>query len=263
MQMQLKPNKAVCKAEAQRIWRRYGFNSPNDLVLEDLAMTLGILVRDDRLDSAVARLVRDGDRALVRVSDRIQEPGRRRFAIAHEIGHWLLHRKQSQLLACTNEDMLAAYGSSPFEVEASVFAGALLMPQHLFIERTSGRRPTRDVITDLCEYFDTTLTATAMRYVEASNDYYAFVVSERNKIRWWRASDSFMNLSLWIECGSSVPANSAAAAFFRGETVPSDPQELDLVDWLGELEDIDGDTIIEQAFPMPRYGQVISLLWLP
>src|SRR5688572_13375498 len=115
-----KPNRIRAAAEALRLWKLYGLESPRDLILEDLAMARGILVMDGKLDSAAARLVRSGDSGIARISDRIREPGRRKFAIAHEIGHWELHKKQSHLLACTDEDMLARYGASPLEVEASI-----------------------------------------------------------------------------------------------------------------------------------------------
>ena len=32
-------------------------------------------------------------------------PFRRRFAIAHELGHWFLHEKESQVFVCTAERM--------------------------------------------------------------------------------------------------------------------------------------------------------------
>lgn len=261
--MSPKPNRALAAAEALRLWKLYGFASPKDLVLEDLAMARGILVIDGKLDSAAARLVRSGNTGIARISDRIRESGRRNFAIAHEIGHWELHRKQSHLLACTDEDMLARYGASPLEVEASIFAGSLLMPDHLFTARANGRRPTKPVIEDLCNYFGTTLTSTALRFVETSSDYYIFVLSENNRIRWWRASEAFGEHELWIENKSVVPKNSAAACFFRGEIVPSTPQPIDFNAWIGDMPEIDSDTIIEQAFPLSSYGQVISLLWLP
>ncbi len=258
-----KLNRTLAAAEALKLWRLYGFTSPKQLVIESLAMARGMLVMDGQLDSSAARLVRSGDIGIARISDRIREPGRRKFAIAHEIGHWELHKNQSQLLACTDEDMLARYGASRLEIEASIFACSLLMPEHLVVERAGGRRPTKTVIDDLCSYFGTTLTATALRFAETSNDYYVFVLSENNRIRWWRASDSFGEHELWIDNSTVLPRNSAAACFFRGEAVPTEPQPIDLVAWLNNLPGIDSDTVIEQAFPLPAYGQVISLLWLP
>lgn len=261
--MKQKPNRTLAAAEAQKLWRLYGFTSPKQLVIEDLAMARGILVMDGKLDSSAARLVRSGDTGIARISDRIREPGRRKFAIAHEIGHWELHKNQSQLLACTDDDMLVRYGTSRLEIEASIFAGSLLMPEHLIVERAGGRRPTKTVLDNLCTYFGTTLTATALRFVETANDYYVFVMSENNRIRWWRASDSFGEHELWIDNRTALPRDSAAACFFRGEAVPSEPQPIDLAAWLNDLPGINSDTIIEQAFPLPAYGQVISILWLP
>ena len=107
------------------------------------------------------------------------------------------------------------------------------------------------------------MTATALRYVETTNDYYVLVISERNVIRWWRASDSFGNHELWLDHQTAVPRYSAAAHFFRDEAVPTSPQGLDLTDWLGDLPQIDSDRVIEQAIPIVEYDQVLSMLWLP
>jgi Zn-dependent peptidase ImmA (M78 family) len=258
-----RPSRILSASEANGLWRLYGFGAPKELVLEDLALALGIVVLDGRLDSSLGRLVRSGETGIVRISDRIREPGRRRFVIAHEIGHWQLHKKVSHLLACTDEDMLASYKSSHHEVEASIFAGTLLMPDHLFEQKADDQRPTAPVLKGLAEYFGTSLTATALRFVEMSRDYCVFVISENNKIRWWRASESFGDHELWIENRTAVPRNSAAACFFRGEPVPPRPQRIDLRDWLGDLLSIDGDTVIEQAIPLSGYNQVLSMIWLP
>ena len=77
------------KAEiaASKTLRRFGLRDPRRLVLEDLAMALGVVVIDAPLQGAEARLVRRGEKGLIRVSEDIPELGRRRFAIGHELGH--------------------------------------------------------------------------------------------------------------------------------------------------------------------------------
>jgi hypothetical protein len=257
------PNRVIAAAEAARIWKRFGFQSPQEMVIEDLAMALGIVVMDGPLDSAAARLVRSGDNGLARISDAIKDPARRKFAIAHEIGHWQLHKKKTHLLACTNEDMLASYRSSPLEVEASIFAAALLMPEELFVAETKNNRPNAATIKRLSTHFGCSLTATALRYVETSEDYCVFIISEKGKIRWWRASRSFGDHDLWIENKSAVPSDSSTSAIFRGQPRPDRPQRRSLHDWLGNLPEIDGDTVIEETIPLLEYGQVLTLLWLP
>ena len=126
--MKNRPSPIIPHGKAHDVWKLYGFTSPKELVLEDLAFAMGVLVMEGRLDGAEARLLRKGSRGIMRVKADIPEPGHKRFAIAHELGHWLLHGSVSQVLACTSEDMVAQYKGSEPEIEANYFASALLMP---------------------------------------------------------------------------------------------------------------------------------------
>ena len=67
-----KPSKVMAVGAASQLWKLYRFPSARELVLEDLALALGVLVIEGRLDTADARLVRSGPR--VRVRD-VGEPG--------------------------------------------------------------------------------------------------------------------------------------------------------------------------------------------
>jgi hypothetical protein len=266
--MSLQPNRMIATAEATRIWQLYGFEAVKDLVLGDLALAMGVVVLEGPLDSAVARLIRKGKRGLIRVRSGIPEYGRKRFAVAHELGHWVLHEKLSQLWACTEDDMLAAYKGSPPEVEANSFAAELLMPERLFGQTIEGTRPKAPLISNLASDFQCSLTATAIRYVELSDDYCALVVSENGRVRWWRASTA-MRPHFRLDANSLLPPLSIAATIHRGRVAPVAPQPLDIGVWVQEDDDADGETefhektILEHAIHIERYGQIISLLWLP
>ena len=66
-------------------------------------------------------------------------PGRRRFTIGHELGHYVLHRGNERSLFCRSttvqpeeQDASAPAADLPdIEEEASIFAAALLMPARL------------------------------------------------------------------------------------------------------------------------------------
>lgn len=65
-------------------------------------------------------------------------PGRRRFTIAHEIGHWQLHRDgayEAHARFCRSDEVEAtgdrARKARNIEREANQFAAALLMPEEL------------------------------------------------------------------------------------------------------------------------------------
>lgn len=60
-------------------------------------------------------------------------PTRRRFSLAQELGHFLLHGKNPRVFLDASiiyfRDELAAEGSDKEEIEANTFAAELLMPE--------------------------------------------------------------------------------------------------------------------------------------
>ena len=260
--MSSQASKAVAAAEALRVWSLYGFKTARDLVLEDLAFAMGVLVVSGRLENCDARLLRKGDSGLIRVSDSISEFGQRRFAIAHELGHWELHKHQSQAIACTSEDMVKKYKASAEEVEANYFASSLLMPEPLFGPRCDGRRPSIELVRALADEFQTSLTATAIRLVELSQDYCAVVFSENGKVRWFRASEPFESV-FWQDPGSRLPTGSVAAAASRGATDLGRSERLDISVWVDNAGQLEESQITEQVVRLGQQGIVMSLLWLP
>jgi hypothetical protein len=83
-------------------------------------------------------------------------PGRRRFTIGHEMGHWWMHRTDHGAVFCrssTVEPEDGSAGAHPevplLEQEAQVFAAAMLMPAWLVREHYS---PGCDFF-GLCELF--------------------------------------------------------------------------------------------------------------
>jgi hypothetical protein len=123
--------------------------------VEDIADSyLGLLVRDVD-DLAVAPgapvlavgqslsglLLPDRGEIWVDAREASQWPPRRRFTIAHELGHWQLHRKRPEAVFCRASavdegDQHADPGPErDDEWEANVFAAALLMPAQALREQ--------------------------------------------------------------------------------------------------------------------------------
>ncbi len=247
----------------EQLWHLYSYRDPADLVLEDLSLARKVLVTEDRLDRMDARLIRKGHRGIVRVKRDIPEPARKRFAIAHELGHWELHGDRSQVFACTDDDMIASYKSSAIEGEANCFAAGLLMPGWLFEQRRDGLALSVAVISDLKTYFETSFTATAIRYVELSSDPCAVVVCAGGRIRWWRGSDEFVQ-RFWLETGSKLLPTTVAGRVSAGEAPPTGPDEVDIGAWSekGADDSLDG-VFLEECLTMERYRQTLCLLRMP
>lgn len=92
-----------------------------------------------------------------------QWPGRRRFTIAHELGHWQLHRDVGRGVYCRTGAVEAEVSSErpPLprtEEEANAFAAAVLMPAPLLRAQYVHGEPD---LAALCERFGT--SAAAMR----------------------------------------------------------------------------------------------------
>ncbi len=84
-----------------------------------------------------------------------QWPGRRRFTIAHELGHWRLHRDSERGVFCRSGSIEPEAPQTPAPIpatedEANVFAAAVLMPARLIQDQYV--RCERD-FSRLCETF--------------------------------------------------------------------------------------------------------------
>ncbi len=92
-------------------------------------------------------------------------PGRRRFTICHELGHWVMHRDGEHSVFCRAHDVEESEPDDEtpdIEEEASVFAAALLMPARL-IQREYERD--RD-FHGLCDRFRASGAAMGRRLIE-------------------------------------------------------------------------------------------------
>jgi hypothetical protein len=106
-------------------------------------------------------LLPDAGEIWVNAGEARQWPARRRFTIAHELGHWELHRHASDAVFCraasidaadpeTDPAVPAAPSLPLTEDEANAFGAAVLMPARLLRARYGD--PDRD-FTSLCRAF--------------------------------------------------------------------------------------------------------------
>ncbi|MDQ3647613.1 MAG: ImmA/IrrE family metallo-endopeptidase [Actinomycetota bacterium] len=89
-------------------------------------------------------------------------PGRRRFTISHELGHWCLHRQDGEPVYCRSGvvDPQAERPERPLgEREADAFAAALLMPARLMQRHYERNRD----FGHLCQVFNVSAKAMGRR----------------------------------------------------------------------------------------------------
>lgn len=101
-----------------------------------VARALGITLLERPLDDDLSGLAYvSGDKKIIVVNS-VHSPNRRRFTIAHEIGHHVLHRDYLERgvhvdKAVLKRDPLSAAGKDYNEIAANHFAAELLMPRSL------------------------------------------------------------------------------------------------------------------------------------
>lgn len=132
-----KPKREI-ERESEKVLQRYGLYSlPTDPLL--LAHKLGIDVNNAKFndDSLSALIARRGSTTRIFIAQS-EPPYRKRFSIAHELGHYFLHLQGDGEIADKRIQMYRR-GNDPRpddwdedrvrEIEANRFAAALLMPE--------------------------------------------------------------------------------------------------------------------------------------
>jgi hypothetical protein len=220
-------------------------------------MELGVFTRERILEGSEARLVRRGRNGIIAVNSAIREEGRKRFAIAHELGHFELH-SNSQLVFCSEGDMHVWNDNKSQEVEANSFAATLLMPELFFIKYRKSEPPNMDTVMWLAREFRTTLTSTALRYVQLSIEPCAVVISRDGMIKWYEKSTDF---DFHVKVGQALSHFSYAYGLFKGISAPTKPERVPADSWLagGIAEEAE---IFEHSLLLQSYNVVLSLLWI-
>lgn len=242
---------------------------PLPVPLEDLCAQLDIEeLRSMTTEGFEGGLITDRDRSSGIILYREAFEGRRRFTIAHELGHFLMPShvpdREGQFL-CSRADMMmlkAREGDrrQAMEVEANRFAGLLLMPPPM-VRTRMGRlgEPDLEHIPKLARDFGVSKEAMARTYVQNHDEMIAVVFVKDGKIRLSYKSLGFPFITL--QCNSDVPAGST---FFRGRhqlNVASLMEDCPAELWIDVDRRRRTPAMREQVY-LQRDGFAMMLLWL-
>lgn len=254
--MHREPNIQGARFAAMQLVEDYGINQPEQIDLEAIAFDRSIAVIKGKIDGAEAWLLRTGNTGVIRISTGIQEIGRRRFAIAHELGHWERHCTISDMYLCTTSD-IHAYRGSDAELEANAFAAELLMPRDL-LGLYLKKNVCIDTAKQISEDFQTTLTASALRMVEESPEDSYVVFSHKGHVTWWRRKEH--GSGFWIQAKQAI---SPEAKAWGCVSRPDDPDPMEVVPaeaWFPSDSEARDCEVWEQSVLLGEYDVVLTLL---
>ncbi len=129
-------------------------------------------------------------------SNSVHSKGRIRFTLAHELGHYLLHRREfPDGFSCdtldSSQETQDQYGR--IEREADEFAAHLLMPMYDFCEHLSlSDWPSFDKLSVCATRYGVSLTAAVIHWINHTRLRSVVVVSRDGYILWSRSSKSAM-----------------------------------------------------------------------
>ncbi|MDE0503453.1 MAG: ImmA/IrrE family metallo-endopeptidase [Paracoccaceae bacterium] len=179
-------NDSEIRAKAQELIQRFGIKElPVDPF--SIASNLNISIRPkpcNQEGGIAGALLRSGNDFGILYATNIPNIGYQKFTVAHEIGHFVLDGHMAHLRLSDGDIHYSTPGfhGDKYEREANYFAACLLMPDPLFIQAMSAYDDGMESIKNLAEDCETSLTATAIRYIEETESMSALVVSEKDRI---------------------------------------------------------------------------------
>lgn len=146
----------------------------------------------------------------------IASQGRINFTLAHEFGHYLIHREAyPQGIRCGEQDVVrwdSAYGK--IEQQANVFSAGLLMPLDDFRRQIPEGDPVNlDMISHCASRYRVSLIAAVLRWLQYTARRAVLVVSRDGYILWSRASKAALATGAFFRTSGSpieIPADSLA-----------------------------------------------------
>lgn len=115
--------------------------------------------------------------------------GRKRFTIAHEFGHYILHRHQQDLFECGDDDIETGDNNErDIEAEADLFSSTLLMPLDDFRRQVDGQPISFDLLGHCADRYGVSLTAAALRWTEIAPKRAVLVASRDDHMLWAKSN---------------------------------------------------------------------------
>lgn len=250
------------RSKALTFLRLNGVDDPTDYKMSEIAFGCGAIVVQKSLPRADGRIVFGKQNALITINQDIPTLERKRFVLAHELGHFAMHREHFQLHG-DSEQTLDYFQKGPQEREANEFAAEILMPYHQFRASAANKRMGPELIRELAESFKVSLTAAAFRLLEIGYHPLMVVYSEKGRVKYFKRSEEY-DLQLQNLVRLPVPLNSVAHEYFTNQARYSRSEGRQVVrksTWFSLAEDEQDGDMYEFCIPNSWNDSVLSVIW--
>jgi Zn-dependent peptidase ImmA (M78 family) len=248
---------------ARRVLEECGLDDPTELPMKEIILGRKAFYQEIPLNGKDGEIVSFGRRSVITINSSIRPLTRKRFAAAHELGHFEMHRDLTKIFLDTNSEMSNWCEQAGLEREANEFAAEFLMPSGLFHEECRGMKFGPSVIDHLAHRFQVSKMAALLHFVNRGNHPICVVYCKSNRLNWWRMSPQFEHYPKLIQY-AHPPIESLTYKLFmtRNESF-GDVQEREVLKstWF-ELARSERDKIFYEYCLFSRaYDYSISVLW--
>lgn len=230
--------------------------------VEAVARELRLFVKERPLFGCDGLLIRPVGiaRGLVAINAKIRSVERKRFTLAHEIGHYVLPGHEGSSAACAPAD-IEGWGraSREREKQADEFAAELLIPEEYLRRNVSGTRPSLGLLSRIASDRKTSFSAAGWKFCDFTSERCALIWSRDGRIEWSKPSKEFQ---YFLRRKDLLDDRSLAAQSFRSRERVS-PDHIAAAVWLESDNLIEDATIHEDSRWLPSYESVITLLTIP
>ncbi|MDL2255326.1 ImmA/IrrE family metallo-endopeptidase [Parabacteroides sp. OttesenSCG-928-K15] len=255
--------------EALQLLSRFGLEDIIDISISDFVSGIDIIYMEEPLNSCDGKIIFGDKKTIVKVDSQIKFEQRKRFVAAHEVGHAIMHHNMtlpddvfSNFNLFKNIENYLKTGQQ--EYEANLFASELLMPTKLFKEEAKGKFSPL-LIKQLSEKFNSSLTATAFKYMEMNLHPICLILTEKGRVKYWKKSE---DLHVFVKgCTKlSPPSDSVAMEYLQQNyqfiyKFEEKAQTINKSTWF-DLKAYDEDTdFYEYCIPTKSHQTILSIIW--
>lgn len=256
--------------KAQELLDSFGLDEITDINMALFVAGLDAILIEEPLTNCDGKIIFGKNKTVIKLNSQIQFDERKRFVVAHEIGHLMMHRNMS-LPDDTFANFNIISGTEKFlksgqqELEANEFASELLMPTKLFYQEAKEKKFTPLLIKQLSQRFKTSLTATLFKYLQCDLHPICIVFIENGKVKYWKKSND-LKVYLGNYTRLSPPPESVAYEYIQSDyaflyKLEDKAQQIAKSTWFNLGEQDEDTSFYEYCIPTKKHKTVVSIIW--
>jgi Zn-dependent peptidase ImmA (M78 family) len=195
--------------------------------------------------------------------DYLKNTPRTRFTFAHELGHYFIDHHRNALaqgLVISHYSITGFISENLVEREADFFASCLLLPKKKIITECFRIKLSFEQIVHLSKKFQTSITATVIRFVEVKVYSLMIVYSNSTSILWQNHTEDF---PFWkLKYGKTkVPENTAVWEYYTVGRKYKSSEIVNAEDWFDLSYDNEKEKKFLEHCIYENNGNVLSIIW--